>query len=500
MPALRRGTLSCSARVVKPRSPVRGFSGTDAGEPILREVWPRPGGSAGRNLTHVGLRRWAGPPAGPIAATHVQGSSHASLGSGSRLSFGPLAGVRPRRDRDVSSAGVAGRHGDADPGRQCGRCHRGGRHGVDRRRADRLRHRQRRLRDPLGRVRPARAQLFGPGAGRVDAAALRRPDRDAGNRLGRRDRAGCRRGLGRTAAPLRPIQPARGRGAGDPLRPRGFCGDADRGRAMAGGCRGPRRPAGLRGVLPAAGASAAGRRAVLLRGAGPHAGADRRHARRGVLSRRTGRGHRGERGPKRRRDVAGRSRPAQRRLGRNALAALCGRRHARTAAERAGDRDADRARHPRGARAGPRRGRRPRHRAPGHRGHQAGAARHRRISRRPRRHDDLARKPSRPRLSRGAGAAHRPAARWRSGSWAAGSRRDRVPVGGGPERDDDLVHPIELHGFRVGDRRAGYRHQLAEPGGGLQSATRPRQRGRTRQAAVPHHQFRASSRPRTARP
>jgi gamma-glutamyltranspeptidase/glutathione hydrolase len=57
-------------------------------------------------------------------------------------------------------------------------------------------------------------------------------------------------------------------------------------------------------------------------------------------------------------------------------------------------------------------------------------------------------------------------------------RRHRVPHHGRRERDDGLADPVQLHGLRLGRRRAGHRHQPAEPRRGLQArAGHPNQVG-----------------------
>ena len=45
---------------------------------------------------------------------------------------------------------------------------------------------------------------------------------------------------------------------------------------------------------------------------------------------------------------------------------------------------------------------------------------------------------------------------------ADGGRHD-LPVGGRRARHDGELHPVELHGLRLGRRRAGHGHRAAEP-------------------------------------
>ena len=90
----------------------------------------------------------------------------------------PRPGFRPQHGRCLAAAGRAGGAAHAAARRQ--RRRRGARDGdhADRGRADRQRHRQRRLRHRLGR-QAARPERVGPLAGGLDAGALRRPRRHA---------------------------------------------------------------------------------------------------------------------------------------------------------------------------------------------------------------------------------------------------------------------------------------------------------------------------------
>ena len=69
----------------------------------------------------------------------------------------------------------------------------------------------------------------------------------------------------------------------------------------------------------------------------------------------------------------------------------------------------------------------------------------------------------------------------------AAARRHGLPRRRRRERHDGVAHPVQLHGLRLGHRRARHRHQPAEPRHRVLAQTRPPELRRAGQAAVPHH-------------
>ncbi len=93
---------------------------------------------------------------------------------------------------------------------------------------------------------------------------------------------------------------------------------------------------------------------------------------------------------------------------------------------------------------------------------------------------------ARSRLSARACIADRSRSRAEFRSRRAAARRHRVRVRRRCGRDDGLADPIELHGLRLGRRRARNRHQPAESRRRIFARARSPERGRRRQATVPH--------------
>ena len=240
---------------------------------------------------------------------------------GDRVSVAADADVRAQLRSDLARAGSAGRHPDA-PGRRQRR-RRGDRHGgrQDHHRAVQQRSRLRCLLHPVGREGVARPQRFGRGSGRLEPgllpAEVRRRRAAADARLGLGHRAGRGRRLGGAERALRPAPLRRPDAARDPHR-RARLPRPGRGPAEMGG-RGPDRgdhpPAGLLGVLPAAGPGTGCRRAGDLPGRREDPAADRRDQGRGLLPGRDRRGDRRARAGQRRRDDRRRPRGVPPRMG-----------------------------------------------------------------------------------------------------------------------------------------------------------------------------------------
>ncbi len=68
-----------------------------------------------------------------------------------------------------------------------------------------------------------------------------------------------------------------------------------------------------------------------------------------------------------------------------------------------------------------------------------------------------------------------------------GARRHHLPHRGRRARHDGELHPEQLHGLRLGRRRARVRREPAQPRPRLQPRGRQPERRGARQAAVPHH-------------
>ena len=206
-----------------------------------------------------------------------------------------------------------------------------------------------------------------------------------------------------------------------------------------------------------------------------------------LLRRRAGRAHRRLQQGMRRRHDAGRPARLPAGMGQADFPVLSRLRAARNPAERAGHRRADRAGHRRALRHGLDAGGFGAVAARADRSHEAGLRRPVQVRGRPAldgshaRADAVGRLPGQPRQADPPGPRHA----FRGGPSAC--RRHRLPDRRRRERHDDLVHPVQLHGLRFGRGGAGHRHQPAEPGRGFLDGSEVGQRGRGRQASVPHH-------------
>ncbi len=137
--------------------------------------------------------------------------------------------------------------------------------------------------------------------------------------------------------------------------------------------------------------------------------------------------------------------------------------------------------------------------APADRGDEARLRRRPTLRRRPGARWSPARGAARPRLSRVARARSstpRRAQAFRPRRAAA--RRHGLPVRRRRRRNDGVADPVELHGLRLGRRRARHRHQRCRTAAPASRSSRASERGRRRQAAVPHDHSRLLH-PRTAR-
>ncbi len=256
------------------------------------------------------------------------------------------AHARPReeRRRDLAAARRAGGARHAAARRQRGGRGTGRGDHAHRRRAHLERHRLGRVRDPVGRPAPGRAQRLGARAGGVDARALRGTRCDAAARMGLGDGARVRVGLGHAVQALRQASLRGALRARHPLRARKLHGLADHRVELGAAGAGPQGVLGVLLDLPAQGPRALSGRALLLPAAGRDAGGHRRDEGRELLPRGARRAHRARQPLRRRRDDAGRPGRSRLRLGRPDLDRLPRLPAARDAAERAGHRRARRAR------------------------------------------------------------------------------------------------------------------------------------------------------------
>ena len=413
------------------------------------------------------------------------------------LRLAAQAAARAERRRHLPAARRAGGAADARRRRQRGgrdprhRDHAvAGRAGVER-------HRLGCLRARLGRTQTARPERFGALAGRVDARLLPRQTGHAGARLGHDHRAGRRIGMGRDARQVRQAAVPQALRAGDPLRPRRLSGLADDRGTVAVPGRQAEGPARLRPGVPAGRTRAARRRKIRVQETRLGPGKDRGHEGQGLLSRRAGRKARGGGEETRRRAARVRLGGAPARLGEAARDGLSRLHAARDPAQRPGHRGADRARHPRQLRLALAPGRRRRQRAPADRGGEARLRRWLALRRRHRPHGRAPAGAARQGIPEVEVEAHRSQARAGFRPRQPAERRHGVPHRGRCVRHDGLLHPVELHGLRLGSR--GGRHLAAEPRQQLRARAGPSQLRRTRQAPVPDHHSRLCHEKRPAR-
>ncbi len=280
--------------------------------------------------------------------------------------------------------------------------------------------------------------------------------------------------------------------AGDPLRPRRLPGLADHRGTVAGAGRQAEGPARLRPGVPAGRTRAARGRKIRVQETCLGPGKNRRHQGQGILSRRACRKARGGGEEAGRRAARVRLGGAPARLGEAARDGLSRLHAARDPAQRPGNRGADRARHPRELRPALAPGRRRRQRAPADRGDEARLRRWLALRRRHRPHGRAPAGAARQGISEVEVEAHRSEARAGFRPRQSAERRHGVPHRGRRVRHDGLLHPVELHGLRLG--RRGGRDLAAEPRQQLRARTGPSRTASDPASARTRPSFPASSR------
>ncbi|VWX57150.1 hypothetical protein VARIO8X_120079 [Burkholderiales bacterium 8X] len=402
------------------------------------------------------------------------------------------SGVRAQCRLDLASARGAGGARNPPARRQCGGCgHCDGRC-DDAGRAGQQRSRQRRVLHPLGRAGAAWPQCLRLLAGSLDAGIFQAQVRErrqhaaaARYRFGDRARRG--RELGRAFGAFRQAAVRGPAAARDRDRRARLPGDPGGAAEVGGGGFAAAVAAGIRQDLPAVGAGAEGWRAVQVQDRGAGAEGHCRDQGRCVLQRRDRRGTRKVFDRQWRQPQGARPFELAARVGCADQPGLRRPHAARDSAERPGHRGLDRARHPQELRHRIDAGRLDRLAAPADRGHEAGLRRYLPLCVRPFVDGCESRADARCRLSRIPCQTDRLEKSDRLQGGQPGQGRHHLPHRRRRERHDGELHPEQLHGLRLGLRRARLRHQPAEPRLWLQPRREEPERGRAAQAALPHH-------------
>ena len=282
---------------------------------------------------------------------------------------------------------------------------------------------------------------------------------------------------------------------GNPVRSRRVPRLAHHRRPVGEAGAGAESAAGVRRSLHAGRPRTAARRALSFSRACGGSRTDCEIRGRGVLPGSPGRKNRGACHKARRRDARRGPGSPPRGLGRAARNRLPRLHTARAAAQRPGDRRSDRARHPAALRSRLAQGRRRRQPAPADRGDEARFRRCAPLRGRSRLHGRAAAAALGAGLPQIARRAHRHEARAGFRPRHAPPGRHRLSHGGRCLRHDGVVHPVQLHGIRLG--RGSERHLDAEPRRDFRHDERPSQSRRPAQAPLPddHPRLRHEERP-----